>query len=177
MDTLRSLSVSDLRKDNDIGQIYDKYHAGLLGFLRTQLISKEDAEDLAQEVFLRLVRYENLKELKSPWSFLRKIASNLMKDKFRRQRFREADAHIPFDDIQIASPTASPEQAIVSKERIDELNTLLKSMTEDCQTVFTLSRFGGLTYDEIARETGISIHMVRKHISRVLKELRKTIAL
>ena len=80
---------------------------------------------------------------------------------------------VPFEDVEIASPDASPEQIIRSKEGMNVIYSVLRGSNDDCLQAFALNRFKGLTYEEIAEEMSISRSMVQKHISCVLAQLRK----
>jgi len=166
-------SVSDVKIDQTIQEVYEKYNAGLQRFLWSKLNSQEDIDDLTQDVYLRLIQHPGLEKLRPTPALLRKIASNLLKDRYRRQKVRESDAHYPIDDRQIASPLESPEQLCLSKEGVDIINKVFMALSEDCRHVFVLHRFKGLTYDEIVEATGLSIHKVRRHISHVLRNVRK----
>ncbi|MBW2366561.1 MAG: sigma-70 family RNA polymerase sigma factor [Deltaproteobacteria bacterium] len=165
------LSVQEVNRI--IVEIYTKYNTGLQNYVRNRLSRKEDTNDIVQDVYLRLIQNPKLDTLKPSLELLCTIAANIMKDRYRRESVRKQDKHIPLDDIELASPPASPEQILRSKEGAAGFSQVIESLNPKCRRAFSLHRFKGLTYNEIAREMGISRSMVRKHISYVLKRLHK----
>lgn len=156
-----------------INDIYSKYNKGLYRFLRRRLNSKDDVDDVAQEVYLRLVRHRNPEDIKPSLALLCTIAANLLKDRYRRMKVRSMHTHTSISDTDIESPDASPEDVVKSKEGLKYFQTVYRSLNKECRQAFMLHRFKGYTYDEIAREMGISKSMVQKHISYVLFQLGK----
>ena len=163
----------DMEFDDAIVAIYEKYNTGLQTYLRRHLNSKEDIEDVSQEVYLRLIKLNERNEIDASLALLCKIASNLIIDRFRSQRIRQTHAHAPIDECELKSPDASPEEVVKSREWMVVLRDTLYSLNEDCRTAFILHRFKGLTYRQIAKKMGISKGMVSKHISYVLLKLDK----
>jgi len=172
-DNCQSHPITDSEVERIVSDIYQRYNTGLTCFLNRRLDSKEDVDDVSQEVYLRLIRYLKLKELKPSLSLLFAIASNLLKDRFRRQKVHEKEAHISIEDIDIAAPELSPEQLVQSKESIELFESVVKELNKNSRRAFILNRFKGLTYEQVARKMGISRSMVKKHIAHVLVVLRK----
>ncbi|MBW2368645.1 MAG: sigma-70 family RNA polymerase sigma factor [Deltaproteobacteria bacterium] len=170
---LRAPTSSHMKYDDIIGSIYEQYNAGLRKYLKRHLNSKEDVDDISQEVYLRIIKLCERNEIKPSLSLLCTIASNILIDRFRSQRLRQAQAHISTDEVQLKSPLPSPEEMLRSKEWVSELMDVLNSLGKDCRHAFILHRFKGLTYGEIAKKMGISKGMVSKHISYVLLKLDK----
>jgi len=156
-----------------INDIYSKYNKGLYRFLRRRLNSKDDMDDVAQEVYLRLVRHRNPEDIKPSLALLCTIAANLLKDRYRRMKVRSMHSHMPIGDTDIESPDASPEDVVKSKEGLKYFQSVYRSLNKECRQAFMLHRFKGYTYDEIAGEMGISRSMVLKHISYVLSQMGK----
>ncbi|MBW2370323.1 MAG: RNA polymerase sigma factor [Deltaproteobacteria bacterium] len=167
------LSLPVAKVHQIINTYYKNYHTGLCKYLSHHLYSKEDIEDVAQEVYLRLVRHPDLDKFPPSLSFLRKIASNILIDRFRSQRAKSQYTHVPLDDVPVATSVASPERLTRSKMGLEMFQCVFEAVNEDCRKAFTLHRFHGLTYNEIAKEMSISKSMVNKHISHFLFELKK----
>ena len=128
---------------------------------------------MAHDVYLRLIRHRKRHELKPSFALLRTIATNILTDRFRKRRFQSADRHIPLEDIELASPEATPEEITWSREGFRMIKTVFDGLNKKSREAFILHRFGGLTYEQIAGEMGISRSMVQRHISSVLLELDK----
>ena len=158
--------------DGSISELFHRYHATLKRFLMRSLKSREDVEDVTQEVYLRLVKHGRPETIESPQAFLFKTAANLLKDRSRRQQVRLVDRHVSISDFEVASLAATPEQILQSKQGLDILIQVLDSVKPKCRRAFVLHRFKGLNYNEIAREMGISSSMVKHHICHVLADCR-----
>ena len=114
-------------------------------------------------------------EIKYPQALMFKISRNLLNDRIRRQAARASDRHISMSDVELKSPSPSPEKALASKQMLKIIENTLKSMKPEAQRAFILHRYKGLTYDKIASELGISKRRVRHYISYVLVKLREAI--
>ncbi len=153
---------------------YQRHDRALRAFLVCRLKSR-DIDDIAQEVYLRLVRHPRLEELDLRFSLLCKIALDIVKDRYRKQCVRGEMDHICFDDFEISSMALSPEQALESKEGISVIRKALESLNRKSRKAIILHRFSNLTYKEIGMEMGISISMVRKHILHALQHITRAV--
>lgn len=165
----RARSVSPVR------DIYDKHNVDLRAFVTRKLNGSGDADDVTQEVWLRLVRRQKLNGREPSFGFLCTIASNIIIDRYRKGRVRQTDAHFPLDEDAVPSPAQSPEYDLRSKEGIEVIRRAFSSLNEKSRQAMILHRFRGLTYEKIGKEMGISISMVRKHIVNALHHISKEI--
>lgn len=136
--------------------------------------TREDVDDITQEVFLRVVRAR--REGRSlTLAYIYKIASNLIVDFFRRRKTHLSEAHYAINDSELASPAPNPEQALRSKQGVEAYRKALRALNPECRRAFLLHRFRGLSYAEIAEEMGISKISVKNHIYKALLHFRKKI--
>jgi RNA polymerase sigma factor (sigma-70 family) len=151
-----------------------RYHAELLRVLRRRLPSEQDAADLAQEAYLRLLRYEGRCSGDELRRMLFGIARNLLTDHWRWQRLRGAGVHLPIEElgIELDSEQPSHDREVDGAHRLARLEALVLAMPEKRRLVFVLSRVEGLANAEIAARCGISLKTVEKHITQALAELR-----
>jgi len=169
---IQAASIAVQNVKSSVGEAYSKYNAVLRRFLFRRLDSTEDVDDVAQEVYLRLVRYHKT-GVEASLPFLYTIASNLLKDRFRRQRTRAADAHISVDALELAASTDTPEQLLRSKQGTEAFRRVLRTLGPTSRQVFLLHRFRGLTYDEIAVEMDITKSKVKNSIYSALRHFRE----
>jgi RNA polymerase sigma factor (sigma-70 family) len=153
---------------------YSRHNKALRAFLKCRLKSR-DIDDVAQEVYLRLVRHPRLDKIEVRFPLLCKIASDIIKDRYRKQSVRKEKAHISFDEHGMISPVLSPEQMLESKEGVSVIENALKSLNRKSRKAIILHRFGNMTYKQIGMEMNISISMVRKHILHALQHITKKI--
>jgi RNA polymerase sigma-70 factor (ECF subfamily) len=145
-----------------------RYHASLLSFLRQRLRTADDADDVAQEVYIRMLQYEGSREINSPSSLLFRVAINIANDVGRSEQVRHAADHCGVDGLEIDSGVATPERQVAAAQDLELLYETIEQLPPRCRQVFLLSRVHCMTYPEIARHCGISVKMVEKHISHAL---------
>ncbi|HZG34200.1 MAG TPA: RNA polymerase sigma factor [Sphingopyxis sp.] len=146
----------------------ERYHGALIQFLRRRLRCPDDAQDVAQEAYMRMMRYEGARDIRSPSSMLFRIATNVANDLERAEHARHISSQCTLDDVELVSDRPSPERELVARQDLALLYEAIAELPPKCQQVFLLSRVKHMTYPEIARHCGISVKMVEKHISRAL---------
>ncbi len=144
--------------------IFRQYYDELVKFLTVKLRSRDQALDVAQETFLRVLAQGSSVPIDRPRAFLNKTAINLTVDLFRRRQ-RRVEQSLDTDDIQTVL-VAPPEQetVVAAKEQIRLLYEALMELPPRCRHVFLLHKFKERSHAEIAEQLGISISMVEKHI-------------
>lgn len=145
-----------------------RYHDSLLRFLRQRLRVKEDAADIAQEAYIRMMQYEGSTKIQSPSSMLFRIAINVANDLCRAEAARQVSEQIPLDGLELASPQPAAERQIAAEQDLEILYDAIEHLPPKCRQVFLLSRAQRMTYPQIAAHCGISVKMVEKHISHAL---------
>ena len=145
-----------------------RYHESLIQFLRQRLRVPEDALDVAQETYIRLLQYQDSRHIRSPSSMLFRIAINVAKDLGRAEMARGAQSHCSVDDLDIASDEPSAERQLTARQDLALLYEVIEHLPPKCRQVFLLSRVRRMTYSQIARHCGISQKMVEKHVSHAL---------
>lgn len=158
----------DAHKTWSVENLIDSCHISLISFLRRRLRVGEDARDVAQEAYIRLMQYEGSKEVKSPESLLFRIAINIANDLGRADKVRHVADHCDIAGLDFDSGSASPEREVSASQQLDLLYEVIEQLPSRCRQVFLLSRFHNMTYPQIASHCGISVKMVEKHISRAL---------
>ena len=151
----------------DLETLYRRHAGWLGGVLRRQLGHlAADAEDLVQETYLRANRYSAEDAARQPRALLRQIAVNLARDHMRRNVVRGGRA-LPLDEAgvrqageRLVSP-ADQETALLLKQ-------VVMLLPERYRDVFLLSRFTGMSNEEIARHFAISIKTVEWRLSKAL---------
>lgn len=163
--------LHDVNEPELVSTLYDKYNDRLYHYIRGLMDPNEDADDIAHEVYLRLIRHSKRHDLKPSFALIRTIATNILTDRFRKRRSQSADKHIPLDKVELVSQQSTPEEIAWSREALRMIKTVFDGLNKKTREAFVLHRFGGLTYEQIAEEMGISRSMVQRHISSVLLEL------
>ena len=152
-----------------------RYHDSLINFLRKRLRTPEDANDVAQEAYIRMMQYQNSRDVRSPSSMLFRIAINVANDLGRSEQVRHASDQCSLDAVELVSDTPSPEREISARQDLELLRSAIEDLPPKCRQAFLLSRVRRMTYPQIAVHCGISVKMVEKHISRALAVCMKKV--
>ena len=135
-----------------------------------------DAEDLAQEALIRLIRSPI--QATNTEAYLLRIASNLLRDRFRRDRTHRQPLHDSFETRLHDLPSEEPggDRVYEDKERLRHFLEALDQLPPRCRQVFLLQRYDGLTYTSIAKRLSISVSAVEKHMMRALLHFQARLA-
>jgi RNA polymerase sigma factor (sigma-70 family) len=144
------------------------HHASVLRYLRRRGASYEDACDLAQEAYVRLLKYEGASDIESPPAMLFRIAGNVAADHLRAIA-RHGGRQVELCDDDLESHEPSVERELSAEQHVTAIGNAIAALSPRCREVFLLSRVEGLTYEQIAAQLGVSIKAVEKHVSRALR--------
>lgn len=145
------------REDTEgLDRLYRRY-ADWLSARLSRRVGPVDAADLVQETYLRIAPGDPA-TIRHPKAFLLRVAMNLLRDKARRDKRRMA---VHEDVAQGTEKVHQPEIVL--------LKQVILSMPPLYRDVFVLSRFGGMTYAEIAILQGVSVKTVEWRISKALE--------
>ena len=136
-------------------------------FLRSKLASPADAEDLAQEAYLRLLRVKEPQLIQDPVAYLFRIARNLLGELYAGSV--PADS---LDKIELADQHADVEAEAERKQQMDRLEEVLEHVHPKCRAALIMKQRDGMTVDEIAAELKLSRGMVKKHLALGLARCR-----
>jgi RNA polymerase sigma-19 factor, ECF subfamily len=148
-----------------VSQVALAYGSDLHRFLVKRLRANEDAEDVAQEVYLRLLRLERSDLVRQPHAYVYYIAAQVAGE----HRMRLAKQAVVYDsdvvehsasDDPYARPDEMPEQLHIERE----LLRMLSRLSVAHRNVLILRKRDGLSIPEIARELEMSVHKVRRYL-------------
>lgn len=151
----------------------------LLGFLGRLNANQADAEDIAQESFLSLVRYRDQEPVESWRPLLFRIALNAWNDRRRRQQTRSDLTWLSLQEVgteQVPSSDVPHDKRISDQQELALIRDTILQLPQRCRQVYLLNRIEGMSYSEIARHCGISVKAVEKHIAKALVTLRERVA-
>lgn len=152
---------SEDTEPGDLAAVFRRYGVWLRRRL-SRLYGPDQAEDLAQEAFLRAARYsEASTSIERPQALLLRIARNAAVDGYRRGPRGQAIALDQILEHPSLVRTAEQEQLVLLKQ-------IVLTMPAPLRDVFVLNRFAGMTYLEIAQRLGISTKTVEWRMSKAL---------
>lgn len=158
----RDVDPIGAQRATSLESLYRQYSGWLGKMLSVRLRSTAiEVDDIVQETYLRVSRYEPDQANRHPKALLMRIAVNLARDHMRRNVVRGGLAPAEEHDLDSVGVQADQHQLLQLKQIVLDLPPIYRD-------VFVLSRFTGLTYEEIASHVGISVKTVEWRMSRAL---------
>ena len=147
-----------------------RWNSGLTRFLERRVGTRVDAQDLAQEVYLRLLRAEQLDLVLEPQAYLYRVASNVAAEwRIRACQRRPHSAQELETLVEATTPESLLDDAI-DRRRFEAALGALGPML---RAVVFLKLRDGMTHEQIARHLGITTRMVRRLLTAGYAELRR----
>ena len=152
-----------------ITELYCEHHGWLFGWLRRKLGCAQNAADLAQDTFARiLTARESVATLREPRAFLSTTARRLIIDQVRRKQIENAYLQELALTAQALEGFQSPEQILTTLEALEHIAFILEGMQDKVRQAFVLYYLDGLKQSEIARQLALSDRTVRKYLIQAL---------
>ena len=166
--------TSIVEQDLRISEIIAEERCRLRNFIRKRVPFEADVEDLLQEVFFELVRANRLLmpvEFVTGWLY--SVARNRITDLFRKKKpvsftdaaFEDEEGELLDFEALLVSSDAGPEEELLRKMLLDELESALAELPAEQREVFIAHEIEGRGFRELAAETGVNVNtlLARKH--------------
>ncbi|WP_024879476.1 RNA polymerase sigma factor [Methylosinus sp. LW3] len=150
-------------KSNLVARLFARSQRQLLAYL-SRKVGRDDASDLLQETFVRVLRHGRIDALADPPSLLQRIATNLARDHARRRRTEAKYLAVGVDAGEAVAAGERPDSRLEAEERWRLLQGAVEGLPPRCRDVFLLYMQEGLDLGEIAARLGISRNMAQKHM-------------
>lgn len=157
-----------------VRSLFERQGGALVRYLTSRVRSANDAQDIAQETYLRLLRLDRIDLIRDPQAYLFRVAANLAREHHLKnartppltaQALAESSLH------EFAAATAI-EDSVDRDAQLAKLYHAMAKLEPRHRAVLLLHRRDGMTYEEIAAELGISFHTVKKYLSIALAACR-----
>ncbi|KAA6351783.1 ECF RNA polymerase sigma factor SigW [termite gut metagenome] len=176
-------AYSDLPQSKKALDIFTKYHTPLKRFISQRVPSKEDCEDILQDVFYQLAKIDlEANPIQQVSAWLYSVARNRIIDKSRKHKEEE----MPYfpdaeeEDLVVEEMTgllldkdASPELDFVKSLIWDELEIALSELPSEQRTIFELTELDRFSFKEISESTGITVNTLISRKRYAVLHLRK----
>lgn len=154
-----------------LSELFERHQRRLFGFFLRLAGDRAAAEDLVQEVFVRMLKYRHTFKSEAdftPWMF--GVARNAAVDHYRsRPREQQEPENVP----EPAAPLVDPVERLDRRQRTATLQAALHRLPEEKRELLLLARFGEMKYESIGELLGISVGAVKVRVHRAMKELRE----
>jgi RNA polymerase sigma-19 factor, ECF subfamily len=155
------------KQADGLDYLYRQHYSWLNGLLLRKAGCRELAADLAQDTFLRLIRrQQDVSFIDEPQAYLGRIARGLLANHWRRKDIEQA--YLAALQSHPQAVAISPEEHHEILDALYRIDDCLKNLPEKPRNAFLLSRFEGLTYQQIAEQLGVSDRMVKKYMARAM---------
>jgi RNA polymerase sigma factor (sigma-70 family) len=177
-----SLERMALEQDQRISEVVKRERSRLRNFIRRRVPDSRDAEDILQDVFYELVEANRLlMPIQHVTGWLFRVARNRITDLFRRKKpdaFSDATVEdeggdlLQIEDL-LPSPDAGPEALYARGVLLDELELALDELSDEQREIFVAHELEGLSFKEIAAETGVSVNTLLSRKRYAVLHLRE----
>jgi RNA polymerase sigma factor (sigma-70 family) len=155
---------------------YLRKRADLVRFFTLRTGSAAVAEDVVQDLYVKLSEMETPADLRSAEAFLYRMGSNLMLDRAKQQRRQAARDHAwsradAGDGPEPVAHEPAADDAVAARQRLARLLAALDQLPPQVAAAFRLHKFDGLTHGEVAARMGVSRSSVEKYIMTALRAL------
>jgi RNA polymerase sigma factor (sigma-70 family) len=155
-----------------VEKLFAKHRDALQAFFYRRLRAKPDAADLAQEVYLRMLRVPDTDAIRNPEAYLYTVAANLLKENAVADRRQTAAFDLEANSPKSPEDWPDIDSALDASRRTERLAVVLKQLTPKCRAAVILQYRYELSYQEIAERLEVSTHMVKKYLAQALTHCR-----
>ena len=160
-----------------VERLFAEHRRALQAFFYRRIRTKSDAPDLAQEVYVRMLRVNDIDAIRNPERYLYTVASNLVKEYAVLDRWQARGVDV--DEVSIQQrlgelPTIDGQLDVA--QRVARLRTVLAQLSPKCRAAVVLQYRHGLSYQEIGERLNVSPHMVKKYLAQGLAHCRRRMA-
>jgi len=157
-------------------KLMEKYYPSILNFIYRLVGNKEHAEELTQEVFLKIYEHANKYQPKSTfktWTYV--IAKNLSLNELRRGKLHDKGTIVEGDEID-HKLTGRPEEHCLQDETVEAVKAAIQELPEKQRMAIVLRRYQELSYEEIAVALKLSEKAVKSLLNRAKVSLKDKLA-
>ena len=158
-----------------IEEAYKEYYPVIYRYVRCRIRCKYEVEDLVQDVFMRLLDYDNMLQKSTIQSFLFTIARNLVTDYLRCYYRKQEMISCAYENA--IEFTCGPEEEIIAKDLLIIERLRLSAFPQQRRKIYSMSRFEEKTLCEISEELQLSKSTVENHLFIGRKVMRNYISM
>ena len=157
--------------------LYREHSARVVGLCRLLLDDPQEAQEVAQEVFLKLVRTYDSVDRPAEWGpWLTRVALNACRDRQRSAWWRWRRLRgTAIEDVEMVDHQATPEQVALSGEIRERVWHIFRQLPSRQREVFVLRHLEGYSFPEMAEALGLTTGSVKRHLFRAIQRLRKAL--
>jgi RNA polymerase sigma factor (sigma-70 family) len=155
---------------NSASVLFDRYNKRIFNFLASMTSDRSAAEDLAQNVFLRMIKYRNSFKDESrfqPWIY--QIARNVFSDYYNAQKTRANNVDVE----KVSDYIPDPDESGGLEEKEQLLHACMARLKDEDRELLVLTRFQHMKYEEVATIMETTVANVKVRVHRAIGKLRE----
>lgn len=153
--------------------VFKQHYAPLRRFIRRLGVKDEQCDDIAQEVYFRLVRQNAPEKLQqSPRPYLFTIATNIVRDDIRKRQRNMNSQHIVIEEHMVPDEAPTPEQRLEIERKASALKNSILELPQPKRNILILNRFHSRSCPQIADEMGLPLRSVQRYLNEALNYCR-----
>src|SRR5882672_7575900 len=157
--------------DGSVARLFAEHNAALIRFLRRSHNSDQDAREIAQEAYVRLLQLDKPDAVSFLRNYLFRIAANLATDRLRHMRVSRGIQGDPLFDRHMDE--IDPERSLAAREQVAIVEASLNDLPEKVRDAFLMQRINGLSAAEVARRLGLNERTTCHYIAKAMLHCRK----
>lgn len=135
----------------------------------------EDARDMVQDVFARMLATEGWAAITHPQAFMMRTLRNLAIERMRRSKIVDFRQIVDAEHLGLADDAPGPQQIAEGREALEDFQQALDQLPERCRTVFVRRRIEEQTPRQIAAELNLSLSTLEKRLSRAIELITRAL--
>lgn len=163
---LINIYLKFIMSQHSLENLYQEHYSWLQHWLRGRIGCEHNAQDLAQDTYLKLLASQTLLNIEQPRQYLVRIAKSLMIDAYRRKQVEQAYLNSLAEQPEAYMP--STETQVLVLEALIEVDNMLQGLPSKVRSAFLLRQLDGLSYKDIAQQLQVSLSSVEKYVARAL---------
>ena len=166
--------IMDAVKNGNLQQaslLFERYHKKIFNFLARMTMDRDLAEDLTQNVFLRIIKYRSsYKDGARFQSWIYQVARNVFSDHYQANKNRRAD-FVDVEKFEDHMPDVNDTIDMDEKERL--LHSSMEKLSEEQRELLILTRFQHMKYEEVALIMDTTVANIKVKVHRAILKLRE----
>lgn len=166
------VTVPDAAPSEFVGRLFQKYNESLVRYLSVRLCSLPDAEEVAQEAYVRMLKLDEPDAISHLQAYLFKIASNIAIDRLRRQGRQPQQVRLTSAREDLLAAAATVDQLVDARQQLAMIREAVEELPPKCRKAFMLYKFHCHSYKDIAADMNLTESMIRKYVLRAIAYCR-----
>ena len=149
-----------------VGSLFEEHNAALISFLSARLPSEEEAKEIAQEAYVKLLGLDEPAAINHFRAYLFRVAANLAADRLKQRHRRAELRNMAFVGAARTSP--SPEKTLHAAQKLAIIQEAIQELPAKCRTAFLLRKVHQFSTRETGERMGLTGRMVRLYVARAM---------